>query len=387
MIQNGYDPNDFEELIDGGKSAKNLGRPQLQFLLKEIIADRVDKVIIFDLARMSRDVSDSNTFVKLCIKHNVKLLCVKDSTKYETANQRGVFNITQSVAQMEREIDAERVQRSMEYMTSIGKWVYGKPPLGWKKDKDQRLIIVEEEAYWLRKMNNMLKMNYTYKQIQNYLNEEQALNQVWSYFVVYNSLNRTINYGNFKGIENFCPPIISKDEYEEAHNNKRRHYKTNINKFYYLPKVKCTCGYMVITDSSKKGSKKRYLYYYCPICNKRINQDIITAQIRPYLIPIFKESENRSNNELQKKVQNLLKKKEECYRKYLADTMDLNVYNELVANINHDLEVFNKRIKESTKTISERKINKHIMKYIKTIEVDMDKKKIIKVEYIEKFRF
>ncbi len=225
LIQNGYDPNDFEELIDGGKSAKNLGRPQLQFLLKEIIADRVDKVIIFDLARMSRDVSDSNTFVKLCIKHNVKLLCVKDSTKYETANQRGVFNITQSVAQMEREIDAERVQRSMEYMTSIGKWVYGKPPLGWKKDKDQRLIIVEEEAYWLRKMNNMLKMNYTYKQIQNYLNEEQALNQVWSYFVVYNSLNRTINYGYFKGIENFCPPIISKDEYEEAHNNKRRHYK------------------------------------------------------------------------------------------------------------------------------------------------------------------
>ena len=386
MIQNGYDPDDFIELVDGGKSAKNLGRPQLQFLLKEIIADRVDKVIIFDLARMSRDVSDSNTFVKVCIKHNVKLLCVKDSTKYETANQRGVFNITQSVAQMEREIDAERVQRSMEYMTSIGKWVYGKPPFGWKKDKDQRLIIVEEEAYWLKIMNDMLKMNYTYKQIQDYLNEEQALNQVWSYFVVYNSLNRTINYGEFKGIENFCPPIISKEEYEEAHKNKRKHYKTNVNKFYYLPKVKCSCGYMVITDSSKKGSK-RYLYYFCPTCNKRMNQDIITAQIQPYLIPIFEKTESKFKNELQNKLQKLLRKKEECYRKYLADALDLDIYNDLVVNITHDIEVLNKRIDESSQKVSERKVNKHVMKHIKFIEVDMDKKKIIKVEYVQKSHF
>ena len=303
MIQNGYDPDDFIELVDGGKSAKNLGRPQLQFLLKEIIADRVDKVIIFDLTRMSRDVSDSNTFVKVCIKHNVKLLCVKDSTKYETANQRGVFNITQSVAQMEREIDAERVQRSMEYMTSIGKWVYGKPPFGWKKDKDQRLIIVEEEAYWLKIMNDMLKMNYTYKQI-----------------------------------------------------NKRRHYKTNVNKFYYLPKVKCSCGYMVITDSSKKRSK-RYLYYFCPICNKRINQDIITDQIQPYLIPIFEKTESKFKNELQNKLQKLLRKKEECYRKYLADALDLDIYNDLVVNITHDIEVLNELMNHHRRYQNARLIN------------------------------
>lgn len=71
----------------------------------------------------------------------------------------------------------------------------------------------------------------------------------------------------------------------------------------------------------------------------------------------------------------LLRKKEECYRKYLADALDLDIYNDLVVNITHDIEILNKRIGESSQKLSERKVNKHVMKHIKFIEIDMDKKR------------
>ena len=87
------------KLVDGGKSAKDLSRPNFKILMKEIMKDSVDKVLIYNLSRLSRDVSDSNIFIKLCIKHGVELLCVKD---------------------------AERVQIAMESMTGHKKWVYGK---------------------------------------------------------------------------------------------------------------------------------------------------------------------------------------------------------------------------------------------------------------------
>lgn len=383
LERHGYDPNSFIELVDGGKSAKNLDRPKMTFLIREIINDRVENVIFYNASRLSRDVSDSNEFIKLCRKHHVNILCVNDQIKYSTANERGLFNITAAVYQMEREVDAERVQAAMQHMTNTKKWVYGKPPIGFKKDDQQHLIINEDEAYWIRKIFSMIKNHFTPVQITNELNELQALGHVWKYNTVHKIINSKIYFGEFRDVSNFAPAIISQREFKEAQDAHPRKHNSKINHFKYLPKVQCACGRMAITDSAKKDTKK-YLYYYCDQCNLRINENKIDNQILPYVDHLFEMTKSYNNDLLQKKLQKLLMKKEECYRKFLADKITLEIYQDLMSNICNDIQTTSKKIEQNQKKIVEKKINKRIINTIKTIKVDMVRKKIIDVELLKK---
>lgn len=308
LIEKGLDPNDFEEIVDGGKSAKSLNRTGMNRLLKEMIKDKVDKIIFYKLDRLSRDVSDTNNFIKLAKKHKVELLCVRDNVKIKTANERAIINITASINQIEREQDAERVAESMIEKTKQGYWIYGKHPFGFRKHENLKLYIYEPEAIWVRVIFKLSGLHYSDKQIADYLNEEQALGKVWDSHFVHDILKKTIYYGTFQGIENFVDAIVTKEEFDKAH-GKRRIHKSKVNVFKYANKVICAiCGNIVGTDSSKKGNH-RYLYYYCEKCNKRIRETLIDEQISPFMLEINESKKNTQKNELSNKIKKLTKKR------------------------------------------------------------------------------
>ena len=67
----GIDPNDVEFYVDDGYSAKNLNRPAMQRLLVDILAGKVNEILIYKLDRLARNVIDTYELLQFLLIKNV----------------------------------------------------------------------------------------------------------------------------------------------------------------------------------------------------------------------------------------------------------------------------------------------------------------------------
>ena len=71
-----YATNEIVILNENGVSANKLNieqRPKMKKLIRMIIQNQVDTIYVFDRSRLFRDFYESNYFVSLCKKHDVKI--------------------------------------------------------------------------------------------------------------------------------------------------------------------------------------------------------------------------------------------------------------------------------------------------------------------------
>ncbi|MEH7503250.1 recombinase family protein [Neobacillus drentensis] len=132
-----------------GQSAKDMNRPQLKKLLKEL--DPIDVVLVYKLDRLSRSVADIN---KLLQKFDDNEVSFKSSTEpYDTTTSQGklLINIFASLAQFEREQLAERVYMGMTKKAELGERNGGRAPFGYRL-KEGKLVIDEKEAKIIQEM-------------------------------------------------------------------------------------------------------------------------------------------------------------------------------------------------------------------------------------------
>lgn len=132
---------------DGGFTGANTDRPALAQLMKDIEAGQVDVVVVYKIDRLSRSLLDFVNLLQVFERHQVAFVSV--TQQFNTANPMGrlVLNILICFAQFERENIAERIRDKMAATRKKGKWVGGKPPLGYDVDYPaKRLVVNQEEA-------------------------------------------------------------------------------------------------------------------------------------------------------------------------------------------------------------------------------------------------
>ena len=125
---------------DRGYSGKNTARPQLKNLLEEIEENKFDKVIVYKLDRISRNVVDFYNLYDFMNKHDCNFISVKDEFDTSTAIGRLLIGILINFAEMERENIQVRVRDS--YYTRAetdGRYLGGNTPFGFNlaKTKDK----------------------------------------------------------------------------------------------------------------------------------------------------------------------------------------------------------------------------------------------------------
>lgn len=133
---------------DPGISGKTLDRPGLRALL-ETLGD-YDRLYVYDLSRLSRDLLDQLTIERRLIAAGVTLVSLSDPIDHSTASGRMVGRVKGAVDQFEREQLAERVKLAMAQRASEGRW-NGCPPFGytWARDEAGRslgYIVPDERA-------------------------------------------------------------------------------------------------------------------------------------------------------------------------------------------------------------------------------------------------
>jgi site-specific DNA recombinase len=130
---------------DGGYSGGSTDRPDLQRLLDDIRARKIDVIVVYKVDRLTRSLADFAKLVELFDAHGVSFVSVTQQFNTTTSMGRLTLNVLLSFAQFEREVTSERIRDKIAASKRKGLWVGGTLPLGYEM-KDGKIAIVEEEA-------------------------------------------------------------------------------------------------------------------------------------------------------------------------------------------------------------------------------------------------
>ncbi len=132
---------------DGGYSGGSLNRPALQQLLNDIRCGLVNRIIIYKIDRLTRELRDFFKLLDVFEKYNVEFISVKENQYYNTTTAIGrlMVNMFLVFAQFERENAGDRVRDKIASSKAKGMWMGGCPPLGYDIE-NSCLVINETEA-------------------------------------------------------------------------------------------------------------------------------------------------------------------------------------------------------------------------------------------------
>src|SRR5258706_39809 len=134
---------------DGRYSGGSTDRPDLQKLLDDIRARKVDVIVVYKVDRLTRSLADFAKLVELFDAHGVSFVSVTQQFNTTTSMGRLTLSVLLSFAQFEREVTSERIRDKIAASKRKGLWVGGTLPLGYEM-KEGKIAIVEEEAELVR---------------------------------------------------------------------------------------------------------------------------------------------------------------------------------------------------------------------------------------------
>jgi site-specific DNA recombinase len=134
---------------DGGYSGGSTDRPDLQRLLDDIRARKLDVIVVYKVDRLTRSLADFAKLVELFDAHGVSFVSVTQQFNTTTSMGRLTLNVLLSFAQFEREVTSERIRDKIAASKRKGLWVGGPLPLGYHM-KDDKIAVIEDEAERVR---------------------------------------------------------------------------------------------------------------------------------------------------------------------------------------------------------------------------------------------
>jgi DNA invertase Pin-like site-specific DNA recombinase len=140
-----------DQYDDGGISGATLDRPALKRLLADIVAHRVDIVVVYKIDRLSRSLMDFSKLAETFDGNEVSFVSVTQQFNTSTSMGRLTLNMLLSFAQFEREVIGERIRDKFAASRQKGMWMGGYVPLGYDL-KDRKLIVNEAEAETVRRI-------------------------------------------------------------------------------------------------------------------------------------------------------------------------------------------------------------------------------------------
>src|SRR5437763_1108391 len=124
---------------DGGFSGGTMERPALQRLLADIVAGRVDTIVVYRIDRLTRSLADFAKIVEILDQRGASFVSVTQQFNTTTSMGRLTLNVLLSFAQFEREVIGERIRDKIAASKRKGMWMGGVPPLGYRA-QDRKLV-------------------------------------------------------------------------------------------------------------------------------------------------------------------------------------------------------------------------------------------------------
>ncbi|KAA6451003.1 recombinase family protein [Bacillus swezeyi] len=355
----------FDHYIDDGYSAKNLNRPDMNRMIKDIKEHRFDVVLVYRLDRLVRSVSDLHELLELFDGNNVKF---KSATEmFDTTSAMGRFFITlvAAMAQWERENLAERVHMGMRRKVEESQRPGSIAPFGYDLVNGE-LVINEKEAIWVKKVFNSFRTQGK-RAIAAMLNEagiKTKKGNPWHDSVVTFLVNNPIycglirwNHRKSSGkktnetiiVEGNHPPIISRELFDQVQMIQReragRGYKGK-SEYPFSGVLRCArCG-QALSGGKKKKKNGYSRFYRCigkvsykmcdlPMFPEDILEEAFLNQLPAPKQPVILQETSEDISLLEKEFVKINKKIERIKELYLEGEIERIDYNQKI-NIERD---------------------------------------------------
>ena len=134
---------------DGGYSGGSIERPDLQRLLEDVRAKKLDVILVYKVDRLTRSLADFAKLVELFDANEVSFVSLTQS--FNTTSSMGILtlDVLLSIAQLEREVTGERIGDKFIASKKKGMFMGGNGPLGYKLG-NRRLVVDRDEAETVR---------------------------------------------------------------------------------------------------------------------------------------------------------------------------------------------------------------------------------------------
>jgi site-specific DNA recombinase len=285
-------PNRYD---DGGFTGGNMERPALQRLLADIEAGKIDCVVVYKVDRLSRSILDFSKIMERFDERGASFVSV--TQHFNTTNSMGrlTLNILLSFAQFEREIISERTRDKIAAARRRGKWMGGKPLLGYDllvAPGGSKLIVNDDDAARVRAIFELYLEHERIAAVLRELDRRAWRTKRWTTragatvggkpfdkVALYRLLRNPAYLGKVRHRDDLYDgehdAIVDAEIWRRAQALLRRNGSTGggvvKNKYGALLKglLRCAaCECAMIHSTSSKGPK-RYRYYVCVQAQKR----------------------------------------------------------------------------------------------------------------------
>ncbi|MBQ7139931.1 MAG: recombinase family protein [Bacilli bacterium] len=367
---------------DAGYSGKDLMRPEMQRLLKDIKAKKIDKLVAIKVDRLTRNNYDGFWLLNYCEKHDVKIELILEPYDVGTANGEMIFGMNLVFGQRERKEIGARTKRAMEEM-ALSKIHPAKSPYGYVRNKETGHLEIEPiEAQVVKEIFNLCKDRHSTRGIASILNETNAYLKEgkWRADRVYKILTNSIyigifEYGKYRRkdedilrVENYCEPIIDMNTWNvtrtNLEKNKHPNYGEHIHLFTSI--VKCPeCSKILSSTISYKydRNKNRIEYYHLtcknPNCKskglhyssdkieKRLGR--ILNELTRYMydmdneIIVCNSTKSKDIKDIDKAIEKLKLQEKRLVDLYISSTLPVDTINTKNETIKKEIQKLNKK--------------------------------------------
>jgi Site-specific recombinases, DNA invertase Pin homologs len=289
---------------DGGLSGSTLDRPELTNLLEDIEIGKIQIFMFTDLDRITRGgVAHTEYILTHAQKHNCEVVCLYQNVNISDPDEE--FNTYLNSLLAKREVKKVSIRTKRGIAGGLKNGIYtlgGILPLGYKREKDKSITIVESEAAIV-------------KDIFSYVNSktplfiiEQKIKDRYNVNIKDFRIKKIINNRKYTGVvhymdleyHNIIPSMISETIFEQAQISYKNciGYTNKKNIYNFTNKLQCkNCNSSMLNRSGYKKNKK-YFYLYCQKCNRWINQDKVTILLEQEILEAyakFKLAQNKNN--------------------------------------------------------------------------------------------
>lgn len=145
------------EYVDKGVSSKGLERAGLKQLLKSIVSEPIDCVLIYDCNRLSRNNADYRTIRDLLSGFRIALIPVVKVDLYQTPMESFMENVLERMGKLDSKQRTEMIKRRMKMQAEAG-YSMQRPPIGYETSLMPGLYV---------KNNTATALVYYFKQTLN----------------------------------------------------------------------------------------------------------------------------------------------------------------------------------------------------------------------------
>ena len=291
-IANGFHIYNIYE--DDGFSATNLKRPALQRLLRDVEQNKINRILITKLDRLSRGVRNYYKVLDILDEHEVYWQTIFEKYDSSTANGRLHINIMLSVAENESAQTSERIRSVFKTKIENKEVIAGKIPVGYKIENKKMVIDENKKQIVLDAFQFYQETSSAYRTFQklDLKYPELQLNYMRTHRILTNKLYIGIKETRYGNIEQYCPQIIDTTTFENTQKllkkNARKQSGINMGGFIFQGLLRCAeCGYKLSGKFYSKNNDFSKYYYICKRhnlalkcnCNTNFNENKVEKKL------------------------------------------------------------------------------------------------------------